>query len=406
MATISLIVSEHVWMFDAYKISTNSSSRRFSRNSKPIMVEQGARPIADIDIPLIDYYGTSFYFGYLAEKVSVSDKESMRIQKYIEEILRIIDTYMDAVSFRRHATERLYIIDAKPVISFDWRPIIRETLAMRDSIRSNIWITKKERMEIDDAFQHAWKAYLAFFESIHTEEKSFRVFVKKEAEVVRVLDTENKSFQKNIDELWQTKDEFRRKTAIKRVIQELISIGEELKKRYDIYAAEHVDIFSAYVRASNAIIEAIQISNKALDVATFQQIMNKPPTCEEFTDFNVGDYEYEKALMRLQIISNATHSQPLLYDVAAHVDIDDTNDKGQVQITDTTAAIKVYFNKFYYNAPEVQATINGGTGDAIIIPFILTTDGKDEKGRYFEIEIRDTAGNRTIGTVSWAAKGW
>ena len=77
-----------------------------------------------------------------------------------------------------------------------------------------------------------------------------------------------------------------------------------------------------------------------------------------------------------------------------------------MEIKATTAATKVYDNKHYYNAPEVNAMVKGGTGATTPVPNILTTDGQDDKGRYFEIELLNSSGNRTTGIVSWVAKGW
>lgn len=50
--------------------------------------------------------------------------------------------------------------------------------------------------------------------------------------------------------------------------------------------------------------------------------------------------------------------------------------------------------------------VKGGTGATTPVPNILTTDGQDDKGRYFEIELLNSSGNRTTGIVSWVAKGW
>ena len=121
----------------------------------------------------------------------------------------------------------------------------------------------------------------------------------------------------------------------------------------------------------------------------------------------MGDYEYQRALVRFIIESVAAQAEPILYDAAIHVDIDDINDKGTVIITDTEAVTKVYYNKNYYTAPEVQITLRGGnTGTGALTPILISTDLSDAKGRYFEVEIRDSSWNRAQGTISWTSKGY
>ena len=42
----------------------------------------------------------------------------------------------------------------------------------------------------------------------------------------------------------------------------------------------------------------------------------------------------------------------------------------------------------------------------IITPNIVSTEGIDEEGRYFEVELLDSSANRTTGTISWVSKGY
>lgn len=195
-------------------------------------------------------------------------------------------------------------------------------------------------------------------------------------------------------------------TEYQRGFQELAQVGDILTRDVGKNPAEDIAVYDAFVRASNSYIESLQVVSGAKEAADFTAMSDTPPLYEQFTDFNVGDYEYEKAMLRLKVVSHATQAQPLLYDVAPHVDIDDTDDRGQVEITDKTAATKVYYNKHYYNAPEVQVTVRGGSTTTSTVPHILSTDGEDDKGRYFTVELQDTSGNLTTGIISWVAKGW
>ena len=139
----------------------------------------------------------------------------------------------------------------------------------------------------------------------------------------------------------------------------------------------------------------------------FIQAANKASGYGSFADFNVGEYEYQKALVRILVSSNETNAAPVLYGVEHHVDIDDTDDRGIVTITDTTQTTKVYYNKHYYNAPEVNVTIKGGSqSTGVIIPVIEATDGLDDSGRYFTVSLYNSSYTRVTGTIAWVSKGY
>ena len=146
--------------------------------------------------------------------------------------------------------------------------------------------------------------------------------------------------------------------------------------------------------------------DEAQDEKWFKSMLESMPYYEEFTDFYVGDYEYKKACIRLVLQTETTDSKPTLYDMAANVDIDDTDDRGTANITDTTMPTKIYFNKHYYNAPEVQVTVNSGVGNETVTPYIVNTDGIDGSKRYFEVELRNDSNERVKGAISWISKGW
>ena len=62
----------------------------------------------------------------------------------------------------------------------------------------------------------------------------------------------------------------------------------------------------------------------------------------------------------------------------------------------------VQFNKPYYNPPEVQVTLSGGSSlSGIVTPHIVSID----KGGFY-IELIGTSGNRTTGVISWVSKGY
>lgn len=345
------VFTEHFWIRDAAQLRYQNTQYSIQREIGPIILAKCNRKIAEIAIPLYLYDGQIVDCMYYSDGVQLQDKTFFQAEKRISDTVSMQDAFRQAVAYRRTLLEGMKCHDAF-TYWFILPPLrIQETIGVAEMRSWRMDVYTEERLHVADVFMRGFN--------------------------------------------------------LKRFVAERIRLHENLIRYGFLYTKEAVSVHEAYVRPVNAVLEALQISGKAFTANEFLSQMNKPPLYEEFVDFNVGDYEYEKALMRLQVISHATHSQPLLYNVSAHVDIDDTNDRGTVTITDTTAATKVYYNKFYYNAPEVQVTVSGSTGDSVMIPHILRTDGNDVKqGRYFEVELRDNTGKRVAGVISWVAKGW
>ncbi len=464
MATQRVSLSERIFVTDAYAIDRTSSYTHVTRTSHPITVAECVRPVAAVDIPLYAYYKTANAMSFLAEQCRVVDGKLIDMRKQFVHMIQLAETYWDNVLFHLHVVESMKVADAKPVISFRWNVLAREILhvveqlqkyshilvqehsimqdslykgifvcnpcyenvhmedgvhkqlmlykhaacSIREALAKHISLYQTEQWAMLDAVTRRWRAYIRLYEGLQTNERYAKTMRMAQREQWHVADEAFKRIEKYSNDTVAIADQLDRTAFFQRIVQDMIGIQDILKKQYMLQTPEQIAVYAAYIRAANAAIEAITVYPTAFTADTFASMLLQAPGYEAFTDFNVGDYEYEKALMRLQVISNATHSQPLLYDVVANVDIDDTDDRGQLAITDTTAATKVYYHKWYYNAPEVQATLSGGTGkeDEMVIPHIVTTEGNDEGGRYFEVELLNSTGERVTGYISWAAKGW
>lgn len=288
----------------------------------------------------------------------------------------------------------------------DVRTLAREQVKAMDHIAKHATLAQFDEFYVRDDYKKIWQTVQTFREELKTLDKVYRNIYAVRDDRIAIADKRLVKLERTLHESIDTDESFNRNVVFVRGLAELARIGDGLTRDIGKNPAEDIALYDAYVRASNSYIESVQVVSSFKEMDDFTAMADTPPMYEQFTDFNVGDYEYEKALLRLLVVSKATQAQPLLYDVSPHVDIDDTDDKGQLEIKDTTAATKVYYNKHYYNAPEVNAMVKGGTGGTTPVPNILTTDGQDDKGRYFEIELLNSSGNRTTGIVSWVAKGW
>lgn len=288
----------------------------------------------------------------------------------------------------------------------DMRTLAREQVKAMEHIAKHATSAQFDRFYVRDGYKKTWQAVQTFREELKTLDKVYRNIYAIRDDRIAIADKRLVKLERTLHEAVETDESFNRDMAFIRGFEDLAHIGDGLTRDIGKNPAEDIALYDAFVRASNSYVESVQVLSSFKEMDDFTAMSDTPPLYEQFTDFNVGDYEYEKALLRLRVVSKATQAQPLLYDVSPHVDIDDTDDKGQLEIKDTTAATKVYYNKHYYNAPEVNAMVKGGTGTTTPVPNILTTDGQDDKGRYFEIELLNSSGNRTTGIVSWVAKGW
>lgn len=365
------------------------------------------------------YWDNVLFLLHISEDIRTTEAVRKTAVKQLDDAFCFIDSLRKAsqlnkgedlavIENKRQAIEHglydgLHIMD-------EWRSGMQklacEQVKALDHIAKHAVSAQFDGFHVQESYKKIWQTLQAFREELKTLDKVYRNIYAVRDDRIAIADKRLVKLERTLHEAVDTDESFNRNVAFVRGLAELARIGDGLTRDIGKNPAEDIALYDAYVRASNSYIESVQVVSSFKEMDDFTAMADTPPMYEQFTDFNVGDYEYEKALLRLRIVSKATQAQPLLYDVSPHVDIDDTDDKGQVQIKDTTAPTKVYYNKHYYNAPEVNAMVKGGTGATTPVPNILTTDGQDDKGRYFEIELLNSSGNRTTGIVSWVAKGW
>ena len=365
------------------------------------------------------YWDNVLFLLHISEDIRTTEAVRKTAVKQLDDAFCFIDSLRKAsqlnkgedlavIENKRQAIEHglydgLHIMD-------EWRSGMQklacEQVKALDHIAKHAVSAQFDGFHVQESYKKIWQTLQAFREELKTLDKVYRNIYAVRDDRIAIADKRLVKLERTLHEAVDTDESFNRNVAFVRGLAELARIGDGLTRDIGKNPAEDIALYDAYVRASNSYIESVQVVSSFKEMDDFTAMADTPPMYEQFTDFNVGDYEYEKALLRLRIVSKATQAQPLLYDVSPHVDIDDTDDKGQVQIKDTTAPTKVYYNKHYYNAPEVNAMVKGGTGATTPVPNILTTDGQDNKGRYFEIELLNSSGNRTTGIVSWVAKGW
>lgn len=365
------------------------------------------------------YWDNVLFLIHISEDIRTTEVVKKTAVKQVDDAFHFMESLCKAS--RLNKGEGLAVIEEKRKaiehglydglhIMDEWRNDMRtlacEQVKTIDHIAKHVVSAQFDKLHVQDTYKRVWQTLQTFREELKTLDKTYRNIYAVRDDRIAIADKKLVAMQRGFKESVGTDESFNRDMVFIRGFEDLARIGDGLTRDIGKNPAEDIALYDAFVRASNGYIESVQAISSFREADNFLAMSDTPPLYEQFTDFNVGDYEYEKALLRLRVVSKATQAQPLLYDVSPHVDIDDTDDKGQLEIKDTTAATKVYYNKHYYNAPEVNAMVKGGTGTTTPVPNILTTDGQDDKGRYFEIELLNSSGNRTTGIVSWVAKGW
>lgn len=162
---------------------------------------------------------------------------------------------------------------------------------------------------------------------------------------------------------------------------------------------ERISIYDGVLRASEASLSGVAIST-GMTIDDFKKRLIRPVGYEGFRPFHVGDYEYEKALIRISMSAGSFGAVPEIYDVVMNVDIDDTVDRGTAQIK--TEETVVPFNKHYYTKPEVSVTLlSGNTADGVVLPEI-----KEISTESFTCVLYKRDGSTATGVISWTAVGY
>lgn len=338
----------------------------------------------------------------LYDKLTVKDSIRSRTTKRIREVVKAVDLIRKREA--KNLKDAARLVDS---LLRRFKLIPKENLGLSDKLRKNANLKRKDGFKISDEFLHHAIMWLAFEENIMAFDKALKIYEAHYGESFETADTYSNKTTVNKQETATLTDVFGRLYIIRRTIEDNIMVAELLKKQYAQQAYENVKIYDAFIKACEAVLSNLAIRYGELDDEGLMKLVNAPSGYTDFTDFKVGEYEYEEALVRIVLETKVPQSPASVADVVLHVDIPDTDDRGITQITDTTAATKVRFNKHYYNPPEVNVVLRAGsTANSNVVPYIVSTDGQDDIGRYFEVELIAANGERTTGTISWVSKGY
>lgn len=313
------------------------------------------------------------------------------------------ETYWDYISYILH------IIESARVIESSYRAVDipkREGIKIARASRSEIMESAREQLGILDTSLRAATFKRTWDESAQLDDDEDNHVTADKFEEVQTTDSRSADIYQPEEEAVGIADRQTHRARTLRTFDERANVGEHMRRDLGGGYSEAVALDDRFLRALNGIIEEITLKKGGMTAADFQQLVNQPTGYERFIPYIVGEYEYQKALVRLAVTPGSFGAEPAVYNVVVHVDIDDTVDRGTTVITDTSAPTTVHFSKHYYTKPEVTVTLHGGnTSDGVITPNVVEID-KDVDGYYFKVELLKADGTRAAGSITWQSVGY
>lgn len=303
-------------------------------------------------------------------------------------------------------TDNISADDSKVIKSLEIE--LDDYIYLLDKMLGQIDALFKDTVTIAEEYSKIAKYSKDVDETFLFNEEQFKQILKINLERISVTDFLRNRFTQLKKEEIGIIDIYVKKFIASKLFSEKCIVSEFQTKNIGLVNQEAIAVYDALIRAANGVLSNIAISDEPIDLNAFKQVINLPSGYSPFMNFKVGEYEYQDALIRLVMEASVKQSQPTVSSVVLHVDIPDTDDRGVVEITSTTGPTKVYFNKHYYNPPEVNVTLKAGnTSNGVLVPNIVSTDQEDDAGRYFEVELwNESWSQRKTGTISWFSKGY
>mgnify|MGYP001179322998 CR=1 FL=1 len=335
----------------------------------------------------------------LLEEFHGVDAVSRRLDKSCMEHIESLEVYWDYIRYIFRVVEAVRLNSSNGKV---YRKDVSDAFSMADS-RTAVFhkLTRADIRFLDAALKAACfrRSVTEAIRTVPREENRVGGYF---AEMAGVDGCRKGAVFPTLSEYVSCEDRQSHEALIRRFFAELADVMESSRNHTGGRYAEQTAVDDRFLKAVDGIIEEIAIHDHEMTSADFKRLVNQPIGYETFIPYVVGEYEYQKALVRIGVFPGSFGAEPAVYNVIVHVDIDDTVDRGTAVITDTSAATTVRFSKHYYTKPEVTVTLRGGsTSDGAILPNVAAID-KDS----FQVELLKSDGTRAKGTVTWQAVGY
>ena len=335
----------------------------------------------------------------IREGLHGSDAASRQFDKTCMEHIESQEVYWDYIRYIFRVVEAVRLNSSNGKL---YRKDVSDAFSMADS-RTAVFqkLTRTDIRFLDTALK-AVCFHRSVTEAIRARSGEENRVVRYSTEAVGVDGSRKGTVSPVLTEHVICEDHQSHEALTRRFFAELAGVMESSQNHIGGRYSEQAALDDRFLKAVDGIIEEIAIHDHEMTSADFKRLVNQPIGYETFIPYVVGEYEYQKALVRIGVFPGSFGAEPAVYNVIVHVDIDDTVDRGTAVITDTSAATTVRFSKHYYTKPEVTVTLRGGsTSDGAILPNVAAID-KDS----FQVELLKSDGTRAKGTVTWQAVGY
>lgn len=329
-------------------------------------------------------------FGFNA--ILVKSGEELTISRTDREVARYYKSFSSAISVSAKGRRAMLLPKAEVIRTseFVWK---KSEIAKKETLLNSLL------MRLQTSFDRFIK------EHMQAIEMPFKRIYRPFAENAALRDAKMANTVKHNQDAIASSENFSRLARFACEFSEPMTVMEDYRRLVDVFKRENeISIRAIRIKQTSCgVLSDIVVNNHAITLDEFNRLANKASGYNTFTEFKVGEYEYQDALYRLAIRKKNSASNPLVYDYTIHVDIDDVKDRGTADIP--AEETKVYFNRTYYTTPDVVVIVCGGTEGSVVIPSI-TEQGEDNKGKYFKIILKDATGKIVAGRISWNSNGY
>ena len=226
-------------------------------------------------------------------------------------------------------------------------------------------------------------------------------FIKKiKKEAVKFYEKLNVEIDKKYNEKIKFVDDFYRNTKITH--EQKIQFNEYDFKTIGKFNKETFSVFDEDERKPNSVIYDIEFDNMPLNEADFSDyyIKTTPLNYSTLQPLIPGEYEYQNAIVGVQMRIPPTQGRFGIIGSKLHVDVEDTVEKGNVVLT-SAGPTTVRLNKKFYTIPHVLTSLVDSEGVGVIE---VSEVGKD----YFTIGLKSLTNPSEYvnGRVDWLVDGY
>lgn len=373
----------------------------------------------------------------LSKEILVLESKNCDTQKPFNETLSVTETYVDFITFilkviesinssefinkdiNQNKTEKINMITNgnSPVwadASFDWKSetaskfwyelyphfikavttLKKDNIKIQDKKMHDIYTKLKDAFVITDSYSDFIDFMRLITEAVSLTDNIIRLATNVNIESVNIDEKKISDISFNLYDSFSMDDLYKDIIQFKRLYEEYVSLADKISKDLNIKREDAINILELYLRHANAVISDILLDSGDMTLEQFLANTSAPLGYDKFIDFIPGEYEYQKALIQLILETVSTNTTvPQVTDWVYNVDIPDTIDRGNVNLT-ANVPVTVPFNRKYYHIPEVNVTLRSGTNISALPQITNITETN------FTVVMNDN------GTISWTAVGY